>query len=98
MKTITEHLRHSEWSSRFEQFQRNRMLIGAYRYGRLNAQGKPRYDRCSDINRRVDLYNETGNLEHLVDIANLAMLEFEEGDHPKRHLSASDDLIHTNTI
>ncbi len=88
-------LRRSEWSNRFERLMRNRLLMGAYRYGLMHAQGKSEYDRCADINRRIDLYTESGNLEHLVDAANLAMLEFEEGRHPQRHMAASDDKIHT---
>ncbi len=89
-------LRRSEWSHRFERLQRNRLLMGAYRYGCLHAQGKPEYDRCADIKRRIDTYIEDGNLEHLVDAANLAMLEFEEGKHPHRHFAAGDDTGHTS--
>ncbi len=69
--------------------------MGAYRYGLLNAQDKPEYDRCADIKRRIDEYVESGNMEHLVDVANLAMLEFEEGKHPRRHFAARDDTEHT---
>ncbi len=88
-------LRRSEWSASFERLQRNRLLGGAYRYGRLNAPGKPKYDRVSDIIRRAKLYRATGNDEHLVDVANLAMCEFEEGQHPQKHFTSADDGIHT---
>lgn len=33
-----------------------------------------------------------------MDIANLAMMEFEEGDHPDKHFSFVDDGKHTKTI
>lgn len=77
---------------------RNRLIIGAFRYGR-NFQGessdKPQYDRVGRILRYCEQYQKTGNLEILVDIANTAMLEFGEGNHPDAHFSAIDDGEHT---
>lgn len=80
----------SQWSPRFEELMRNRLVMGAMRYGRLHAPGKKRYDRVASIQKRVGLYKETGNLEHLVDAANEALLEFEESHHPLRHFGAGD--------
>ena len=45
--------------------------------------------------QKAKLYQETGNDEILVDIANLAMVEFIEGNHPNKHYKAVDDGIHT---
>lgn len=87
----TEDMWQTEWSPRFEKLMRNRLIMGALRYGKLNAPGKPQYDRMASIQKRAKLYAETGNLEILVDIANLALLEFEEGRHPKRHFTAIDE-------
>lgn len=84
----------SEWSPKFEQLMRNRLIMGALRYGLLNAPGKPRYDRMSRILDCLIEYKETGNQEFLVDIANLALVEFEEGKHPKRHFTSIDDGKH----
>jgi hypothetical protein len=89
-------LKKTEWSDRFERLQRNRLLVGAYRYGLLNAPGKSQYNRCDNIKERLKKYIETGNLEFLVDIANLAMLEFEEGKHPNRHFKSIDDVKHVS--
>lgn len=91
-------LRRTEWCEEFEHLQRNRLILGAMRYGRLGAPGKPRWDRVPDMIRRLEAYQSDGNLEHLVDVANLAMLEFVEGRHPKRHFSASDDGHHTKEM
>lgn len=66
----------------FETLMRNRLIMGALRYGRLHAPGKGTYNRPGGIVKRLQQYQETGNLECLVDIANLALLEFEEGTHP----------------
>jgi len=93
-----EKLKISEWSKDFENLMRNRLLIGAFRYGRLRQENKPIYDRSNDIINRIKLYKEDGNLEHLVDCANLCMMEFEEGNHPKKHFKANDDSIHTEEI
>ena len=88
----------SEWSYEFEQLMRNRLVMGSYRYGRLGSKGKPQFDRMSYIQRIIIEYNETGNLECLVDIANLALVEFVEGIHPKRHFKAVDDGDHAESI
>lgn len=85
----------SEWSSQFETYMRNRLVLGALRYGRMGAPNKPRYDRIESIKRRLQAYKATGNLEHLVDAAALLMLEFVEGLHPLRHWGPGDDGEHT---
>src|SRR3954468_9098065 len=87
-------LKKSEWSPEFEQLMRNRLIMGALRYGLLNDSGKPNYDRMASIKKRADKYAETGNLEFLVDMANLCLLEFEEGQHPNKHFHAVDDGEH----
>ena len=84
----------TEWSGEFEQLMRNRLVMGALRYGRLGAPGKPQYDRIASIVRRLEKYRATGNLEMLVDAANLCLCEFVEGDHPLKHFSALDDGEH----
>jgi hypothetical protein len=73
-------LRASEWSERFETLMRARLIMGALRYGRLRAPGKPKYDRVSSMIKRLEEYRRTRNAELLVDTANLALLEFEEGE------------------
>lgn len=88
----------SEWSPTFEQLMRNRLVFGAYRYGLLGDPSKPQFDRVQSVKNRLDLYETTGNLEHLVDVANLCLLEFCEGRHPNRHLAAIDDGEHTAPI
>jgi hypothetical protein len=89
-------LERSEWSTEFETLMRNRLLMGALRYGRLGREGKRKFNRVEDVIRRLMSYEETGNLEHLVDSANLLMAEFVEGDHPLRHWVSVDDGEHTS--
>lgn len=84
-------LERSEWSPNFEKLMRNRLLQGAVRYGKLHAPGKPQYDRVRGARKRLGQYEQTGNLELLVDVANMMLLEFEEGRHPLRHFGVTHD-------
>lgn len=72
-----------------------RLILGGLRYGLIREAGKPTYNRLASMRRRLSLYQDDGNLEHLVDVANLAFLEYVEGDHPKKHFRAADDGEHT---
>ena len=50
--------------------------MGYFRYGSLQSQiGRAKYDNVSSIEKRLSIKSDH-NREHLVDIANLAMMEF----------------------
>jgi len=87
-------LRETEWVPEFERLQRNRLIMGRFRYGAMEDESKGGYDQVASLRRRLDLYEQTGNLEHLVDVANLAMVEFRHSRHPRRHFHAADDGEH----
>lgn len=87
----------TEWSTSFEGHMRRRLMFGAIRYGRMREQFKPQYDRVKAILARAVEYDDTGNLEMLVDVANLALLEFVEGRHPLAYFHATDDGQHVGT-
>lgn len=70
---------------------RNRLGMGSMRYGLIFQPGKKNWDRTKGIEKRMKQYQETGNTECLIDIANLAILEFLEGQHPKKHFGALDE-------
>jgi len=89
-----EDLRKTEWSPKFEELMRNRLLMGAFRYGKLHAPNKKKFKRVEDCIRRLNEYLETGNDEILVDVANLCLCEFEVGTHPNKHFNAVDDGEH----
>lgn len=97
-----EELKKTEWSPEFEKLMRNRLIMGALRYGKMGhgkrPKGKPYYDRVKSIRKRLDFYEESGNLEWLVDIANLALLMFEERTHPNSHFESKDDGYHDEII
>lgn len=91
--TLAE-LEASEWSPEFERLMRNRLIMGALRYGKLGAPNKTKYDRTKSMARRLSLYQQTGNMELLVDIANLCLCEFVECHHPLRHWHVVDGGEH----
>jgi hypothetical protein len=87
-------LRASQWNRRFERLMRNRLVMGAFRYGTFAEQGRTRYNNPDGIVRHLQAYRETGNAEHLVDIANLALVEFTLPSHQEYHWEAIDDGDH----
>ena len=93
-----ESLLQSEWCSLFERLMKNRLVMGALRYGKFNPRKRSKYNRVDSIRQRLDLYTEDGNGEHLVDIANICMGEFIEQNHPKYNFRASDDKYHQSEI
>jgi len=94
-----EELVQTEWCYEFEQLMRNRLIMGAFRYGTFaehEAVGFNGFDNVQSAIDRLSEYQKTGNMEHLVDAANLCMKEFRVGDHPNRHWEAQDDNMHAS--
>lgn len=86
----------SQWSYKFQLLMQNRLQFGAARYG-LNFVGNKNKDKIKRVDQILYLankYKDTGNDELLVDIANFAMMEFEEGIHPNKHFESLDDSKH----
>jgi len=92
MPTLDE-LRKSEWNSEFEELMRNRLLMGAFRYGLLR-ENKGKYDTIGSALHRLKKYQETGNVEFLIDVANICLIEFTSGKHPNKHFESIDDGHH----
>lgn len=87
-------LRKREWCVEFEMAMRRRLIFGAIRYGSITRKDLGDYVLLPSIRARLARYEETGNLECLVDAANLLMYEFVFSTHPGRHFSAEDDMLH----
>jgi hypothetical protein len=74
------------------------MIMGGYRYGSIDNP-EPKFDNIKSLIRRAKAYVQDGNQEHLVDIANLAMVEFVRGCcHPSPHFTPIDDGEHTEEL
>jgi hypothetical protein len=93
-----DELQKTEWNKEFEILMRNRLIMGAMRYGRMGAKDKPKYDRVGSMLKRLNKYHETGNKEILVDVANLCLMEFVECNHPLQHFHAIDENDHVSKI
>lgn len=70
------------------------VTMGRFRYGPIRGSGLPPTKNIHEIRKRITLYEETGNQEHLVDVANFAMVEYMKPCHPNPHFEASDDGVH----
>lgn len=75
-----------------ETYMRNRLLMGAFRYGSFQEQrGRGRrHDNIPSALRRLRRYRteKKGNLERLIDAANLCLVEFvAPGSHPRPSLT-----------
>ena len=94
-----QELRADQWSPKFEQYMRNRLIVGACRYETFDEKRQHNtYDCIGYIRSKCDEYEATGNQECLVDLANLAMIEFECPTHPNPHFSPADDKSHVKKL
>jgi len=86
-------LQRTEWSQEFERLMRNRLIMGAFRYGLLAEKRikGAKWNLIEPIAKKVELYEATGNTEYLVDAANYCLLAFECDNHPLKHFTALDD-------
>jgi hypothetical protein len=89
-----DELWNTQWCYEFATYMRNRLIMGFFRYGDIHKNNTTTEAKIASIRKRVDLYEQNGNLEHLVDIANIAMVEFMHSTHPKKHFDSVDDGTH----
>ena len=87
-----EELRRAQRSEEFERLRLNRTVMGAFRYGQLQKGSGVGRDSMGSIITRAKKYAKDKNPEHLVDIANLAMVEFVSS---KLDVQSIDDGEHT---
>lgn len=87
-----EEMRERQWCDEFEQLMRNRLIMGTFRYGGIWHDTIHWRKYVESIQRRIASFAETGNREHLVDVANLAMCLWCKDDHPRGHFHSADDI------
>lgn len=91
-----ESLKETEWSERFEELMRANLIMSSFRYG-LIEQAKA-YDYVTSIRQRLDLFEETGNAQHLVDISNICLVIFEKKMHKNFYYDHIDDGVHAKEL
>lgn len=84
-----EQIRAQECSDGFCEKMDNRMVMGFLRYGAIQAR-KPLFHDLKKCMERLKNYEETGNLEWLVDAANYCRCEFRRSAHPMKHFESDD--------
>lgn len=83
----------TEYSPDFDQIRKNMMAVSYYKYGPLkdNYKKHKTINAIGSLEKRLAKYKETGNTEFLADIANFAMIEFMQPQHPDAHYTPTDD-------
>jgi hypothetical protein len=75
-----------EYLEHFDQLRKNRMVVSFHKYGPVSANyGEKLVSAISNLEKRLQLYKDTGNTEYLADIANFAMIEFMYPQHKDAH-------------
>ncbi|HEY8464211.1 MAG TPA: hypothetical protein VIM29_09365 [Bacillota bacterium] len=82
---------HPEFAT-FDKMADNRMIMGFYRYGEVGKQGMIR--RAEYLKMKAEEYLKTGNMECLLDLRNVARVEWVEKSHPNAHFKSIDDKNH----
>ena len=78
----------TEYSDEFNSLMKNRMIMSFYKYGPIKENyGNRLVKAIPNLEKRLNMYKETGNTEYLVDIANFAMIEYMYPQHPKAHFN-----------
>lgn len=80
----------TENSAKFHDGMIAAMLVSAYKYGKLAVAYPERVNAIESLKLRLASYAETGNVEHLISIANYAMIEFMHPAHPEAFYAATD--------
>ncbi len=84
-----EQILKKDFSEDFVQKMKNRILVSHYKYGWVEDTYPELADAIACLEQRLEMFKKTGNTEHLVDVANFAMIEFMLPRHPKAHFAAT---------
>lgn len=80
----------SEYSRTFLEGMKSRMAVSFHKYGPLSGAFPHKVSAIRSLKRRLALFEETGNTDHLIDVANFAMIEFMYPEHGHAHFRATD--------
>ena len=80
----------SEVSETFIDGMRDRMAVSFCKYGPVADAYPHKVNALESLVARIKRYEETGNTEWLMDVANFAMIEFMHPAHKRAHFRATD--------
>jgi hypothetical protein len=66
------------------------MAVSFHKYGPVAQAYPDLVDAVACLRDRLAHYDQDGNTEHLVDVANFAMIEFMHPRHEKAHYAGTD--------
>lgn len=66
------------------------MAVSYHKYGPVKEAYPHKVNAVATLKQRLDLYEKTGNADYLVDVANMAMIEFMHPAHPDFHDKPTD--------
>lgn len=76
----------TEYSETFDKLRKNRMETSYHKYGPISKNyGEHLINAITNLKKRLQLYEDTGNTEYLCDVANFAMIEFMYPQHQDAH-------------
>lgn len=79
-----------DWSPEFVSLMQNRIIVSHYKYGWMSESYPTRLaNALESLKARLALYEQTGNTEWLVDVANFAMIEYRFPQHPEAHFRST---------
>ena len=81
---------HSEDSPKFHERMRQAMALSFHKYGPVKTAYPHKVNAIASLEKRLQLYKETGNADYLVDVANFAMIEFMLPAHEQFHDKPTD--------
>lgn len=92
--TEKERVLSTEYSEKFDELRKNRMVVSHYKYGGIKENYDKKNGMFVDMHKTIELrwkkYLETGNTEYLADLANFCMIEFMYPQHSNAHFEATD--------
>lgn len=85
----------TEYSERFDNLRKAAMEVSYYKYGPLrdNYKTNKSMDSIANLKKRLEAYEDTGNTEFLVDVANFAMIEFMYPQRPGAFYKPTDSGV-----
>jgi len=88
-----EELRKKQQVPEFDELANNRLVMGAFRYGPIEDQNFDNYDLTGECKKRLDLFDDDKNLEHLLDGSNMLKLRWYWGRKKGEKFQAIDRKV-----
>lgn len=80
----------TEVSEPFIQGMRDRMAMSYFKYGAVRDAYPHKVNALESLRKRLEKYENDGNTEWLMDVANFAMIEYMCPAHKRAHFKATD--------